>query len=90
MADLCAELRAKCTDDLHRKFHTFALASGKEGAEVRAFPGRTSFELALATDLDRYMLARRLPECETGRAVKRGEPKRCSVTGKLAMTWYAA
>ena len=26
MADLCAELRAKCTDDLHRKFHTFALA----------------------------------------------------------------
>jgi hypothetical protein len=34
MADLCAELRAKCTDDLHRKFHTFALASGKEGAEV--------------------------------------------------------
>lgn len=72
-------------------------ASGKRGhqqaqavAAVRAFPGRTSFELALATDLDRYMLARRLPECETGRAVKRGEPKRCSVTGKLAMTWYAA
>ena len=51
-------------------------------------PRRVETPAALATDLDRYMLARRLPECETGRAVKRGEPKRCSVSGKLAMAWW--
>jgi len=87
-----ARSRDEISSHLAAAEHT---ASGKRGhqqaqavAAVRAFPGRTSFELAMATDLDRYMLARRLPECETGRAVKRGEPKRCSVTGKLAMTWF--
>ena len=28
------ELRAKCSEALHRKLHTFAMASGKEAAEV--------------------------------------------------------
>lgn len=57
-------------------------------AAVRAYPGLTSFELAMRTDLDRYMLARRLPECETAGLVRRGEPRRCSVTGRLALTWH--
>lgn len=56
-------------------------------AAVRAFPGRTSFELAMATDLDRHMVARRLPECVTAGTVRKGEPKRCSITGRLALTW---
>jgi len=34
MAELVQELRTKCTDDLHRKFHTFALADGKDAAQV--------------------------------------------------------
>jgi len=52
-------------------------------AAVRAAPGRTSFELAL----DRYMLARRLPECETAGRVRRSTMRICTVTGRLAMTW---
>lgn len=59
-------------------------------AAVRAFPGRTSFELALCTDLDRYMLARRLPECETAGRVRRGPMRACTVTGRLAMEWLPA
>lgn len=56
-------------------------------AAVRAYPGRTSFELAMATDLDRYMLARRLPECVMAGTVVKGAPRHCSVTGRLALTW---
>src|SRR5690606_10155379 len=56
-------------------------------AAVRAYPGCTSFELATRTDLDRYMLARRLPECVTAGAVRKGPAKRCSVTGRQALTW---
>ena len=37
------------------------------------FPGLTSKELAGVTDLDRYMLARRLPEAERHGKVKRLE-----------------
>lgn len=59
-------------------------------AAVRQFPGRTSFELALCTDLDRYMLARRLPECETAGRVRRGPMRACTVTGRLAMEWLPA
>lgn len=57
-------------------------------AAVRQFPGHTSFELAMLTDLERYMLGRRLSECETAGTVKRGEPKKCTVTGRLALTWW--
>jgi len=57
-------------------------------AAVRAFPGQTSFELALKTDLDRYMLARRLPECITGGAVHKGDARTCSITGRQALTWW--
>lgn len=28
------ELRSKCTETMHREFYTFAMALGKEGAEV--------------------------------------------------------
>lgn len=58
-------------------------------AAVRAWPGRTSQELAEAAGMDRYMLARRLPECESrAGGVRRGELRKCSVTGRLAMTWW--
>lgn len=71
-------------------------ASGKRShqqaqcaAAVRAHPGHTSFELAMLTRLDRYMLARRLPECELAGTVRRDDPKHCDVTGRLAITWRA-
>ena len=59
-------------------------------AAVKMFPGRTSAELAEAAAFDRYALARRLPECERAGAVKRGEPKHCAITGRLALRWYPA
>jgi len=72
-------------------------ASGKRAhqqhqavAAVRANPGCTSFELALKCDLDRYMLARRLPEVVLAGLVRKGEPKHCSVTGRLALSWWPA
>lgn len=82
------------TSHLAAEEHT---RSGKRGhqqsqaaAAVKALPGRTSFELALATDICRFVLARRLPECVTGGSVLKGAPKHCSVTGKLAVTWWPA
>jgi len=59
-------------------------------AAVRALPGRTSFELAMATGLDRYMVARRLPECVTAGTVRKGATKTCGITGKTALTWWPA
>ena len=59
-------------------------------AAVRQFPGHTSFELAMLTNLDRYMLARRLPECETAGSVRRSAMRHCTVTGRVAMEWLPA
>ena len=57
---------------------------------VACHPGLTSNELARATGLDRYMLARRLPElCDHDRVV-RGDPRRCEVSGRKAATWWPA
>lgn len=56
-------------------------------AAVRAYPGRTSQELADLTKLDRYMLGRRLSECVTAGTVRRGEMKLCSITKKQATAW---
>lgn len=35
------ELRAKCTERMHKKFHTFAMAAGRDATEVlRELAGR--------------------------------------------------
>lgn len=64
---------------------------------VSRYPGLTSMELSHATGIDRYVLARRLPEAETLGLVTRnltdgGTPRlrHCKVTGRLAMTWTPA
>lgn len=71
--------------------------SGLAGAQqqmaaalVRKHPGLTSRELAEHGPLDRYDLARRLPECGRARWVRRGEPRRCRQSGRLAATWWPA
>lgn len=58
-------------------------------AAVRAHPGHTSAELAQITGPDRYMLARRLPECigYYVRACNQDAKRTCTVTGRKAMTW---
>jgi hypothetical protein len=73
----------------------FMQASGKRAAQqqltataVAQYPGLTSLELARKCKMDRYMLARRLSECEQAKQVRRGEAKRCSVSGRTALTWW--
>lgn len=70
-------------------------ASGRRGqqiawaiAAVRAYPGRTSQELCEVTGIDRYTLARRLPDAVTAGAIRKGIQRACSVTGKTALTWW--
>jgi hypothetical protein len=57
---------------------------------VCGHPDRTSFELFAYCTLDRYQLARRLPELERQGLVRRGQERTCRVSGRLAATWRAA
>jgi len=56
---------------------------------VEQYPGLTSLELSRRSKIDRYTLARRLPECEDAKTVKRGQARRCSVSGRTAVTWWS-
>ncbi len=55
---------------------------------VRQWPGSTSAELAQYMCAERVMPARRLPELELAGSVERGEPRRCTVKGRLSLTWW--
>lgn len=63
-------------------------------ALVRAKPDSTSRELARLAEmasvpLDRYDIARRLPDLEKDGRVTRSGMRDCRVTGKRAVTWRA-
>ena len=59
-------------------------------ALVKKYPGCTSLELARkGGTLDRYCLARRLPELEHGELVYKSGVKICGISGKSASTWRA-
>ena len=59
-------------------------------ALVRRHPKKTSAELAdLSPTLDRYQVARRLPELEHGGLVVKRNSRKCSITGYEAHTWEA-
>jgi len=60
------------------------------GEAVRLKPGCTSAELAQHCALDRYQLARRLPELEEAGRVRRGATRKCVATGYSAATWWPA
>ena len=55
---------------------------------VRRNPGYTSAELANMTGIDRYELARRLPEARTASQVMNGPHRPCSITGRTVQTWF--
>ena len=64
---------------------------------VHEWPGRTSAELAellrlAGHDLDRWQVARRLPELLPSRrstgAVVQGAPRKCTARGSRAVTWW--
>jgi hypothetical protein len=59
-------------------------------AAVKAHPGKTSRELAAEADLDRYMVARRLPELEKLGVVKRAAERMCTIGKLSATTWKPA
>lgn len=59
-------------------------------AAIKAFPDHTMQELAELTGHDRYMLGRRVSECETAGLVKRGLKRVCRVTGRNAEPWMPA
>lgn len=56
---------------------------------VHKHPGLTSLELARATGLDRFMLARRLPELQRNGLIVRGMVRKCSASnGRSGVTWF--
>lgn len=54
---------------------------------VRVAPGMTSAEYGAFLRMDRYAVARRLPELRRVGLVSNGPVKTCSRTGKLGLTW---
>lgn len=54
---------------------------------LRVHPGVTSAELAQLAGLDRYVVARRLPDLREDGFVAVAQARRCTVTGMLALTW---
>lgn len=70
-------------------------ASGLRLAQERAltfvarYPGRTGRELAsLSGDVDTRTIGRRLPELVERGLLERGDSRKCSMTGRMATTWY--
>ena len=55
---------------------------------VNKLPGKTSAELARMTGADRYMLARRCPDAEEKKLVSRGDMRVCTVSNRMALTWW--
>jgi predicted HTH transcriptional regulator len=50
-------------------------------------PGSTSRELTQFCDLDRYQIARRLADLESGGQVRKGIIRNCLVGGRKSVTW---
>jgi hypothetical protein len=71
--------------------------SGRRGAQKRALlswlRGRTtamtSAEIAVAAEMDRYAVARRLPDLERDGLVVRCGMRECGATGRPSVTWRA-
>ncbi len=52
-------------------------------------PGRSSRELADESGLDRYVVARRLPDAERCGLVRRGGMRSCRLSARPAVVWFA-
>jgi len=61
---------------------------GKVLDMVFSRPGMTSRELAYLFDMDRYIVARRLPELEAYGRVYKGPIVRCAVGKRKAVSWW--
>lgn len=56
-------------------------------AALREHTGSTSAELAQRSGLDRYLVARRLPDLRRDGLVVAGQARHCMASGRLAVTW---
>jgi len=57
---------------------------------IKSNPGRTAKELEQIRSLDDGKVRKRLAEMERNNMIRRGEPRRCKVTGRRATTWWIA
>lgn len=51
-------------------------------------PGLCSLEIPDYCDLDRYQVARRLPELEKAGKVRKGAPRLAGTSSRMAVTWW--
>lgn len=85
-------VNAKTNDPITSVIAGEAIENGKADyqrlialAAVKANPGLTSKELSRVCELDRYQLARRLPEIAR---IKQGSKRYCRVGDNLCVTWW--
>ena len=88
---------ARNTDPISSHMAAQALTlSGARGRQQRIalravieHPGMTSRELAALCSLDRYQMARRLPELEEAELVAKGPVRQCQAGGRPSVVWLA-
>src|ERR1041384_6467502 len=79
----------------HQSGHEFT-TSGKRNQQkaqvlnaLKANPGLTARELASFASISGEITHKRLPDLREDGLVYNGEARRCSITSKQAMTWFA-
>ena len=55
---------------------------------IEQYRGHTAHELAEMALLDYYAIMRRVGELEVAGRIKRGEKRRCTVSGRTVLTWW--
>ena len=55
---------------------------------VEQYRGHTAHELAEMALLDYYAIMRRVGELEVAGRIKRGEKRKCTVSGRMVLTWW--
>ena len=55
---------------------------------VTDHPGSTARELDSKQENDEGTIRKRLAELEKRSRIKRGAPKKCGITGRMAQTWW--
>lgn len=83
-SDMAAEDLIKSGNWTNQKSMVFAALKTYVTAKDK---NPTSAELAHASNLDRYMVARRLPDLEKDGQVRKTAIRKCAVTQKAAVTW---
>lgn len=76
--------------DQHTRSGKRAFQQRMTAQAVTRYPGLTSLELSKKSGVERFLLARRLPECVTAGAVRRGPMRRCTQSKRPVecVTWW--